>query len=163
MQCVGGLLLQGLIICVQVYFVQYKSSMNLWQGMKQIVLFCPQVNAYRYFPDSRQSFFYFCFSSSYCLSIRLLILLFFGTVSLLSTVSIIKIKSSSSIVVTGNPAWPIHLAMASSLVCCSLESLLYFDALKRAVEILCWDVLVLFELSGPSFSFEVLCICEVER
>lgn len=142
MQCVGGLLLQGLIICVQVYFVQYKSSMNLWQGMKQIV------NAYRYFPDSRQPLF-----ESYCLSIRLLILLFFGTGSLLSTVSIVKIKSSSSIVVTGNPVWPIHLAMASSLVCCSLESLLYFDTLKRAVEILCWDVLVLFELSGPSFSF----------
>jgi hypothetical protein len=39
--------------------------------------------------------------SPYWVSIKLLILVFFGTISLLSTISIISTKSSSSIVVSG--------------------------------------------------------------
>ena len=50
-------------------------------------------------------------------SFDLVIIIVTGKVSLQSTVSIIKTKSSSSIILSGYPVSPIHSAMASSLVC----------------------------------------------
>ena len=63
--------------------------------------FCPHVKAHGYSSGSSQSLFEFLSFSPYWVSIKLLILVFFGTISLLSTISIISTKSSSSIVVSG--------------------------------------------------------------
>lgn len=80
-----------------------------------------------------------------------------------TTVSIIRTKSSSSVVLTGNPVHPIRFALASSLFCCSSESLLCCETLKSSVEIFCRDAQALFALHGPSLSSEVFCNCEVGK
>ena len=106
--------------------------------------------------------FNFCLSCSYCVSIKLLTLVFFGTVSLLSSTFIISTKSSSSVVVSGKPVHPTHLAMACSLVSCSFESVLYFEELRNAAEMACcWVAVALFPL-GPwsTMSSVLFWICE---
>ena len=74
----------------------------------------------------------FCFSALYNFSTKLFTFVLLGMVSLLSKVSIIKMKSSSSTVVAGRPVRPIHAAIAFSLTTCSFESKLYLDAAAKA-------------------------------
>lgn len=69
----------------------------------------------------------------------------------ISIVFIIRKKFLTSVVVTGNRVHPIHFALASPVVCWSLEILLYFvlELLKTDTAVLCQDTLTFLALGGP--------------